>query len=109
LRIRGGSDTEGSREVDGTKRYALAKATPFVEPVVELAADAARCASSASAGAARPEPTWIPLVGYLLAVLPLTRIPRPLFLHHYFKPLVFSICAVAEHRFFPDTDRELVV
>jgi dolichyl-phosphate-mannose-protein mannosyltransferase len=39
-----------------------------------------------------PPRLWIPLAGYLLAFAPLARISRPLFLYHYFTPLLFSIC-----------------
>lgn len=34
---------------------------------------------------------WLPLLGFALALAPLTRIPRALFLYHYLTPLLFSI------------------
>lgn len=34
---------------------------------------------------------WIPLVGFFLAMLPLVRVPRALFLYHYLTPLLFSL------------------
>ena len=44
---------------------------------------------------ARPGPLsgvgWLPLVGFLIAFIPLVRVPRPLFLYHYLTPLLFSL------------------
>jgi dolichyl-phosphate-mannose-protein mannosyltransferase len=37
---------------------------------------------------------WLPLLGYLVALAPLVRIPRALFLYHYLTALLFSLCAV---------------
>jgi dolichyl-phosphate-mannose--protein O-mannosyl transferase len=37
---------------------------------------------------------WLPLLGYVVALAPLVRIPRALFLYHYLTPLLFSVCAV---------------
>jgi dolichyl-phosphate-mannose-protein mannosyltransferase len=37
---------------------------------------------------------WLPLLGYFVALAPLVRIPRALFLYHYLTPLLFSVCAV---------------
>lgn len=34
---------------------------------------------------------WIPLVGYGIAMLPLVRVPRALFLYHYATPLIFAL------------------
>lgn len=34
---------------------------------------------------------WIPLLGYVVAYGPLTRVPRVLFLYHYLTPLLFSL------------------
>ncbi len=34
---------------------------------------------------------WIPLAGFLVAMLPLIRVPRALFLYHYLTPLLFSL------------------
>ena len=34
---------------------------------------------------------WVPLVGYLIAMIPLVRVPRALFLYHYLTPLYFSL------------------
>ncbi|MAF80871.1 hypothetical protein CL628_02550 [bacterium] len=34
---------------------------------------------------------WIPLVGLLLALFPFARIPRALFLYHYFTPLILTL------------------
>jgi len=42
----------------------------------------------------QPRRLWIPLLGYVLSLGPLTRIPRPLFLYHYLTPLFFSVCVV---------------
>ena len=36
-------------------------------------------------------PLWIPLTGFLIAFIPLVRVPRPLFLYHYLTPLLFSL------------------
>ena len=46
--------------------------------------------------AARPWPArlWIPLAGYLAALLPLVVVPRALFLYHYLPQLLFGLCAV---------------
>jgi len=46
--------------------------------------------------AEKPHPArlWIPLAGYLMALLPLVVVPRALFLYHYLTPLLFSLCAV---------------
>ena len=41
-----------------------------------------------------PARLWIPLAGYLMALLPLVVVPRALFLYHYLTPLLFSLCAV---------------
>lgn len=34
---------------------------------------------------------WIPLLGYAIAMVPLVRIPRALFLYHYLTPLIFTL------------------
>lgn len=34
---------------------------------------------------------WIPFAGFLIALLPLTRVPRALFLYHYLTPLLFAL------------------
>ncbi len=34
---------------------------------------------------------WIMIIGYLAAYVPLMRVPRVLFLYHYFTPLIFSL------------------
>lgn len=34
---------------------------------------------------------WMPVVGYLIAMIPLVRVPRALFLYHYLTPLYFSL------------------
>jgi dolichyl-phosphate-mannose--protein O-mannosyl transferase len=46
--------------------------------------------------AATPWPArlWLPLAGYLMALLPLVVVPRALFLYHYLTPLLFSLCTV---------------
>lgn len=36
---------------------------------------------------------WIPVVGFMIAMLPLVRVPRALFLYHYLTPLLFSLLA----------------
>lgn len=36
---------------------------------------------------------WIPIVGFCIAMLPLIRVPRALFLYHYLTPLLFSLIA----------------
>ena len=36
---------------------------------------------------------WIPIAGYCIAMLPLMRVPRALFLYHYLTPLIFSLMA----------------
>lgn len=36
-------------------------------------------------------PIWIPVAGYLIAMLPLVGVPRALFLYHYLTPLLFSL------------------
>ena len=41
-----------------------------------------------------PARLWIPLAGYLMALLPLVVVPRALFLYHYLTPLLFGLCAV---------------
>jgi dolichyl-phosphate-mannose--protein O-mannosyl transferase len=41
-----------------------------------------------------PRQLWLPLAGYTVALLPLTRVPRALFLYHYLTPLLFAVCAV---------------
>jgi len=33
---------------------------------------------------------WVPIIGYLLSYVPLMRVPRALFLYHYFTPLLFA-------------------
>jgi dolichyl-phosphate-mannose-protein mannosyltransferase len=38
---------------------------------------------------------WIPVVGFLIALSPLMRVPRALFLYHYLTPLLFSLLAGA--------------
>lgn len=38
---------------------------------------------------------WIPLAGYLISILPLVPIHRPLFLYHYLPSLTFSLLAAA--------------
>ncbi len=37
---------------------------------------------------------WIPVVGFVLSLAPLTFVPRILFLYHYLTPLLFAICVV---------------
>ena len=49
----------------------------------------------AAGGRIWPARLWIPLVGYAVALLPLVRVPRALFLYHYLTPLLFALCAVA--------------
>lgn len=47
-------------------------------------------------GQRRPVPAailWIPVVGFMIAMLPLVRVPRALFLYHYVTPLFFSLVA----------------
>ncbi|MEK7556657.1 MAG: phospholipid carrier-dependent glycosyltransferase [Patescibacteria group bacterium] len=34
---------------------------------------------------------WVPFLGFLIAMLPLVRVPRALFLYHYLTPLLFSL------------------
>jgi dolichyl-phosphate-mannose-protein mannosyltransferase len=34
---------------------------------------------------------WIPWLGFIITLVPLTRIPRALFMYHYLSPLLFSI------------------
>lgn len=41
-----------------------------------------------------PPRLWIPLLGWAIALLPLVRVPRALFLYHYLTPLLFALCAV---------------
>ena len=41
-----------------------------------------------------PRRLWIPLLGYAIALLPLVRVPRALFLYHYLTALLFALCAV---------------
>lgn len=36
---------------------------------------------------------WIPVVGFMIAMVPLMRVPRALFLYHYLTPLLFSLLA----------------
>lgn len=48
----------------------------------------------AAAPTPSPQGVWILLLGYALAFLPLTPVPRPLFLYHYLTPLLFGVCAV---------------
>jgi len=36
---------------------------------------------------------WVPLLAYCIAMLPFVRIPRALFLYHYFMPLLFALIA----------------
>ena len=38
-----------------------------------------------------PNSIWIPLAGFLIAFIPLIRVPRALFLYHYLTPLLFSL------------------
>jgi len=45
-------------------------------------------------GVARPVRLWLPLLGYAVALAPLVRVPRALFLYHYLTALLFSLCAV---------------
>lgn len=44
---------------------------------------------------ARPFQAWLPLLGYLVAYLPLWPVTRVLFVYHYLTALVFSIACVA--------------
>jgi len=37
---------------------------------------------------------WFPLMGYFIAFLPLVLVSRPLFLYHYFTPLLLSIMVI---------------
>jgi dolichyl-phosphate-mannose-protein mannosyltransferase len=37
---------------------------------------------------------WIPLAGYAIALAPLVKVPRALFLYHYLTPLIFAIVAI---------------
>jgi dolichyl-phosphate-mannose-protein mannosyltransferase len=48
----------------------------------------------ATAGAAWPARLWLLLLGYGVALAPLVRVPRALFLYHYLTALLFSVCAV---------------
>lgn len=48
----------------------------------------------ATARSVWPRRLWIPLLGYAIALLPLVRVPRALFLYHYLTALLFSLCAV---------------
>lgn len=36
---------------------------------------------------------WLPVVGFCIAMLPLIRVPRALFLYHYLTPMIFSLMA----------------
>lgn len=48
----------------------------------------------ATGGSPWPPRLWIPLIGYAIALLPLVRVPRALFLYHYLTALGFALCAV---------------
>jgi dolichyl-phosphate-mannose--protein O-mannosyl transferase len=48
----------------------------------------------AAGGSPWPPRLWIPLLGYGIALLPLVRVPRALFLYHYLTALLFALCAV---------------
>ena len=37
---------------------------------------------------------WLPIVGYFMAIIPLTGVPRVLFMYHYLTPLLFSLVVV---------------
>jgi dolichyl-phosphate-mannose--protein O-mannosyl transferase len=41
-----------------------------------------------------PRLLWVPLLGYLIALMPLMRVPRALFLYHYLTALLFALCVV---------------
>ena len=41
-----------------------------------------------------PRLLWLPLLGYAIALVPLMRIPRALFLYHYLTALLFALLAV---------------
>jgi dolichyl-phosphate-mannose--protein O-mannosyl transferase len=41
-----------------------------------------------------PRLLWVPLLGYAIALVPLMRIPRALFLYHYLTALLFALLAV---------------
>jgi dolichyl-phosphate-mannose-protein mannosyltransferase len=45
-------------------------------------------------GAAKawPRLLWIPALGYLISLVPMIPIKRPLFLYHYLSPLLFALC-----------------
>jgi dolichyl-phosphate-mannose--protein O-mannosyl transferase len=48
----------------------------------------------ATGGSPWPPRLWIPLLGYVISLLPLVRVPRALFLYHYLTALLFALCAV---------------
>jgi dolichyl-phosphate-mannose-protein mannosyltransferase len=48
----------------------------------------------ATGGSPWPPRLWVPLLGFAIALLPLVRVPRALFLYHYLTPLLFALCAV---------------
>jgi dolichyl-phosphate-mannose-protein mannosyltransferase len=37
---------------------------------------------------------WLPSLGFVLSLAPLTQVPRVLFLYHYLTPMIFGICVV---------------
>jgi len=41
-----------------------------------------------------PRLLWIPVLGYLISYAPLIPVQRPLFLYHYFSPLLFALTTV---------------
>jgi dolichyl-phosphate-mannose--protein O-mannosyl transferase len=41
-----------------------------------------------------PPRLWVALAGYVAFYLPLARVPRILFMYHYFTPLIFSVVLV---------------
>lgn len=44
-----------------------------------------------SSAMSNKEMLWIPLLGFVVSLAPLARVPRALFLYHYLTPLVFAI------------------
>jgi dolichyl-phosphate-mannose--protein O-mannosyl transferase len=41
-----------------------------------------------------PRLLWVPALGYLISFAPLISVQRPLFLYHYFSPLLFALATV---------------
>ena len=42
-----------------------------------------------------PPGFWFLLIGYVVSLVPLMRVPRALFMYHYATPLIFSLSIVA--------------